>query len=81
METFTKQEVVKILQDMNVRTAGAESIREAIKTKFGIDVDNSVIEKSSEQDLYARILGILYGTRRINTVGAIIVNPIMVKQK
>lgn len=81
METFTKQEVVKILQDMNVRTAGAESIREAIKTKFGIDIDSSVIEKSSEQDLYARILGILYGTRRINTVGAIIINPIMVKQK
>ncbi len=81
MGTFTKQEIVKILQDVNVQSSDTENIREAIKTKFGIDIDSSVIEKSSEQDLYARILGILYGTRRINTVGAIIINPIMVKQK
>lgn len=81
MGTFTKQEIVKILQDVNVQSSDTENIREAIKTKFGIDIDSSVIEKSSEQDLYARILGILYGTRRTNTVGAIIINPIMVKQK
>lgn len=81
MQKFTKQEVAKILQDIDTTKSNTGYVRETIKNKFGIDVDDAIIEKSSEQDLYMRILGILYGTRRINTVGAIIINPIMIKQK